>query len=64
MLTALASILGSDIWTEDITQAYLQSASELLRDAYIRPNKELRMPAGHVMKFLGPLYGLADSGYY
>lgn len=35
-----------------------------MRDVYIRPNRDLEMPAGHVLKLLRPLYGLADSGDY
>jgi len=64
LLIALAAILGFDIWSEDISQAYLQSASELLRDVYMKPNRQLDIPAGHILKLLRPLYGLADSGDY
>lgn len=55
MLAAVAVNMGFDICTEDVSQAYLQSASELMRDIYIRPNKQLHMPAGHVLKLLQPL---------
>ena len=61
---ALAAIMGFDVWTEDISQAYLQSASELLREVYLRPNRRLKIPAGYLLKLLQLLYGLADSGDY
>jgi len=64
LLVAIASIMGFDIWSEDISQAYLQSASVLLRDVYMKPNRHLSIPAGHLLKILRPLYGLADSGDY
>ncbi len=50
--------------TEDISQAYLQSPSELLREVYLRPNRQLHVPARYVLKLLCPVYGLADSGDY
>ena len=52
------------MWTEDVSQTYLESASELLREVYLRPNRQLHVPAGYVLKLLRPLYGLADSGDY
>ncbi len=64
LLVAIAAIMGFDVWTEDISQAYLQSASELLRELYLKPNRQLKVPAGYVLKLLRPLYGLADSGDY
>ncbi len=64
LLVAMAAIMGFDIWTEDISQAFLQSASELLRDVYLKPNRQLKVPAGYVLKLLRPFYGLADSGDY
>ena len=64
LLIALAAIMGFDFWTKDISQAYLQSASKLLHEFYLRPNKHLQAPAGYILKLLRPLYGLADSGDY
>ncbi len=57
-------LMGFDIWPEDISQAYLQSASELLREVFLKPNRQLKVPAGYVLELLRPLYGLADSVDY
>ena len=48
--------------TEDVLRAYLQSASELLRGVYLRPNRQFHVPAGYVLKLLYPLNGLDGSG--
>ena len=53
-----------DVCTDDISQAYLQSASKLLREVYLSSNKHLQDPAGYILKLLRLLYGLADSGDY
>ncbi len=57
LLIALAAIMGFDVWTADISQAYLQSASKLLREVYLRPNKHLQAPSGYMLEFIRPLYG-------
>jgi Reverse transcriptase (RNA-dependent DNA polymerase) len=62
---ALASILGFDVWSADICQAYLQSATPLLRDVYVRPNPNvIRLGKDELLKLLQHLYGLADAGDY
>jgi Reverse transcriptase (RNA-dependent DNA polymerase) len=60
---ALSGILGFKIWTQDVTQAYLQSAGTLARDVFInKPAPELGLNSEQALKLLRPLYGLADSG--
>jgi hypothetical protein len=60
---ALTGILGIKIWTQDVTQAYLQSAGTLARDAFInKPAPELELNSEQELKLLRPFYGLADSG--
>ena len=41
LLIAFAAIMGFDFRTEDISQAYLQSASKLLHEVHLRPNEHL-----------------------
>jgi Reverse transcriptase (RNA-dependent DNA polymerase) len=64
LLIGLAAIFGYRIFSTDVTQAYLQSAEPLMRDVYIKPSAEFELNANQVLKFLRPLYGLADSGDY
>ncbi len=64
LLVDLASVMDFDVWTDEIFQAYLQSASSLLREIYLRPNRQLKKHAGYVLKLLRPFYGSADSGGY
>ena len=64
LLTALAAVFGLRIWSQDVTQAYLQSADQLMRDVYIRPAKEFRLNENQLLRLLKPLYGLTDAGDY
>lgn len=61
-ITALAAIFGFRVWSQDVTQTYLQSDDKLMREVYIRPTKEFQLSSDQLLRLLKPLYGLADSG--
>jgi Reverse transcriptase (RNA-dependent DNA polymerase) len=67
LLVALSSILGYRIWTEDVSTAYLQSTTPLLRKVYMDVGKDagvFDLSPGELLQILRPLYGLCDSGDY
>ncbi len=53
-----------DLCTEDILQAYLNSASELLLQVYLMPNRQLKVLVEYVFKLSRPLKHLAHSRDY
>ena len=57
-------MFGFDVWSHDITQAYLQSDIPPQRNVFLRPPSELKFPKGQLLRLVKPLYGLADSGDY
>lgn len=65
---SFAANTGNRIFTNDVTQAYSQSASPKIRDIFIRPKDKDRhffaLQSGKLLKVCRPLYGLCDSGDY
>ena len=65
LLISLAACLrpkGVHMFLRDISQAYVQSTSELNRPFYIHPPKKLGCAPGNIFKVVKPLYGIAESG--
>jgi hypothetical protein len=48
-LVGLAAIFGFNLFSTDVTQAYLQNAEKLLRDVYIKPTNVL--PPGPMLPY-------------
>ena len=57
ILIALAVILGFDVWSSDVTQAYLQSAQNLKRNVFVRP-EIIELGADELLQVMKPLYSL------
>lgn len=48
----------------DISQAYTQSETEVMRRVYVRPPKEYGLPTGVLLRVDKPLYGLPEAGVH
>ena len=51
-----------NLYLRDITQAYVQSATNLERDFFIRPPQELGLDADQMLKVIKPLYRVPEAG--
>lgn len=63
-LSLTASLPTMTAYARDITQAYIQSSSNLERAIYMLPPPELRLSPGDVLKVVKPLYGILESGLH
>ena len=61
LILALATILGFDVWSLDVKQAYLQAASTLRRKLFVKP-EFIELKPGELLQVVKPLYGLTESG--
>jgi hypothetical protein len=66
LILCIAAIGQHELYLRDISQAYVQSTTNLNRDFYVRPPKELqrqlRLDESSVLKILRPLYGVPEAG--
>jgi Reverse transcriptase (RNA-dependent DNA polymerase) len=65
LLLALAASLrphGMNLYVRDITQAYVQSETKLVREFYAKPPSDLRLPEESILKVVKPLYGIPEAG--
>jgi hypothetical protein len=61
-LTPTLRAKGINLYLRDISQAYVQSTTELNRQFFIYPPPELEMPEGSILKVIKPLYGVPEAG--
>lgn len=63
LLLSLAEFHGFRTWTSDVTQAYLQSKEQLMRDFFVdHPVPEFELDPDQCLQLLKPFYGLCESG--
>lgn len=63
LVLALVSIFGFDVFSEDVRQAYLQSASNPQQTIFVEPN-ELELGHDELLQRTLPLYGPSESGEF
>lgn len=64
MLDAIAAIFCFRIWSQDVSQAYLERADKLFRNVYVLSPEEFQLRSDQLLKLLNLLYGLSDSADY
>lgn len=64
LFVALAAVFGFRIWSQDVSEVYLQCADKLMQDIYLKPTKEFNLSSDQLLKLFKLLYGLSDSGDY
>ncbi|KAI0991737.1 hypothetical protein K3495_g16450, partial [Podosphaera aphanis] len=66
ILCLAALVPNTRLYLRDISQAYVQSTTNLNRDFYVRPPFELREKLGlrddMILKVIKPLYGIPEAG--
>jgi hypothetical protein len=63
LILAIAAIFGWNAWTTVVQQAYLQSASLLKNDVFLKTNA-IELGPNEFLQFSVPIYGLSESTDY
>lgn len=64
IMSIAVSMKGMRAFTRDVTQAYVQSKSELERKVYVKAPQELVLEPGTILQVVKPLYGIPESGLH
>jgi hypothetical protein len=61
-LTPTFQARGMELYLRDITQAYVQSTTNINRQFYARAPKEMNLHEDSIVKVVKPLYGIPEAG--
>lgn len=61
LIVTLSATLNFNIWSEDVTQAYIQG-QDLKRAVYVKPASYFNILINQFLKLLKTLYGLTEYG--
>lgn len=60
LLCCATLITNAKVALRDISQAYTQSTTQIQRNTFVKPVKELKIPSGTLLKVIRPLYGIPE----
>lgn len=55
-------LFGFRLWSQNMSQLSLQSASYLTREVYVKPRYGIKLKSDQLLRLVKPLYDLIDSG--
>ena len=62
ILAIAPSITDANVYLRDISQAYTQSTTAMLRNIYVRAPTEMELPTNKILRVALPLYGIPEAG--
>lgn len=62
IILAMTAMMNLGLYLRDISQAYVQSTTQLNRDFFVRPPPELSLGKDAILKVIKPLYGIPEAG--
>lgn len=63
-IIALVTIFDIRMWSQDVSQTYVQSASHLTRDDFVNPRHGCKIQSFQLLKLFKPLSVLSDKTDY